>query len=544
MNYGRYKIVKELGRGAMGVVYQAHDPQIDRLVALKALREDRVTSDEFVKRFLKEAKAVGRLSHPGIVTVYDIGQDHETIYIAMEYLDGVPLDAVMDGQKFTPEEIVDIGVQVAVALDYAHQKGIVHRDIKPPNIICTADGTVKVTDFGIARIEDAAGQQQTRAGEILGTPLYMSPEQVSGLTVDGRSDIYSLGLILYELATGHRPFKGTNLTTIFKAITNDLPQPPIEIVQDLPMQLSAVIMRCLDKDPDKRYAGGRELADALNNCLQKTPTRPVRQGKPATGKKKKNPGVALMLLLALLGGISAIIIPHVFPPGPPPTISEPEHEKTLETPVEPVEPSETSPVLTPLENLADIRMGASKPESPSAPPETATEEREPDNVDFLFQPPEKKVESGQPPPSVMTRIEPREKKKTIPRSMEPTRPKSVTTLDKTQFDLMAPDNELDLTEPVENPPIPDTPPVIATSREPDQAREPVVFTTLMIKSRPDGAGVFVNGEFKANTPADIRLPAGKYEVQLRLKDHLDWQAQLDLTRGGEVPLSLRLLPEE
>ncbi|MBW1867329.1 MAG: serine/threonine protein kinase, partial [Deltaproteobacteria bacterium] len=214
MKYGRYEIIKELGRGAMGVVYQAHDPRIDRLVALKVLRPDRVTSQDFVQRFLKEAKAIGRLSHANIVTVYDVGQDHETIYIAMEFLEGRPLNEVVREKPPAVKDVINIGLQVAEALNYAHARGIVHRDIKPSNIILDDEGRIKITDFGIARIEDPEATQQTQAGEILGTPVYMSPEQVMGKTVDGRSDLYSLGIILYELTTGQRPFSGENIAVI------------------------------------------------------------------------------------------------------------------------------------------------------------------------------------------------------------------------------------------------------------------------------------------------------------------------------------------
>ena len=192
----------------MGVVYRAHDPQINRQIALKILREDRVTNEELVQRFLREAQAMGGLSHPNIATVYDTGRDHNMIFIAMELLKGKSLKDVMRDKKLNQQEIVHIGVQVAEALDLAHRRGIVHRDIKPSNIIIDPSGQVKITDFGIAHIEDPAMTQQTIAGEILGTPLYMSPEQVMSKPVDGRSDLYSLGVILYELTTGSHVIKG------------------------------------------------------------------------------------------------------------------------------------------------------------------------------------------------------------------------------------------------------------------------------------------------------------------------------------------------
>ncbi len=300
MKYGRYEIIKELGRGAMGLVYQAHDPEIDRLLALKVLREDRLTSAAFVQRFLKEARAIGRLSHPRIVTVYDIGQDHGTIYIAMELLQGEPLNGLMEKKKFSPEEIINLGKQVAEALDYAHQKGIVHRDIKPSNILVQPDGQIKITDFGIAHIEDPESSMQTQAGEILGTPAYMSPEQVMGRPADGRSDLFSLGIILYELSSAKRPFGGANLAAIFQSITQHHPPAPEEINPAIPKSLSQVIMRCLEKDPASRYPTGKALAEALSSALgaEKKPEGAIRE----EAKRPKRSLIYTLIISVVLGG--------------------------------------------------------------------------------------------------------------------------------------------------------------------------------------------------------------------------------------------------
>ncbi|SPD73086.1 putative Mitogen-activated protein kinase kinase kinase [uncultured Desulfobacterium sp.] len=266
MNYGRYQILKELGRGTMGVVYQAHDPNIERMVALKVLRQDRVLSEDFVRRFLKEAKAIGRLSHPNIVTVFDVGQDRNTIYIAMEYLEGKPLNEIIKESSIGVDQIVELGIQAAETLDHAHKKGIIHRDIKPSNIIITPDGQVKLTDFGIAHIEDQSAAQQTQAGEILGTPVYMSPEQVMSRPVDGRSDLYSLGVILYEIAVGDRPFKGDNLAAIFHSITQDTPAEPCLLNASIPKALSDLILKGIAKAPEERFQSGMEMAGALRSC--------------------------------------------------------------------------------------------------------------------------------------------------------------------------------------------------------------------------------------------------------------------------------------
>jgi serine/threonine protein kinase len=321
MNYGRYQIVEELGKGSMGVVYRAHDPQIDRLVALKVLRHDRVTSEAFVQRFLKEAKAIGRLSHPNIVTVYDVGQDQGSIYIAMEFLEGTPLNEVIQEKRFTLGEIVDLGVQMAEALDYAHQKGIVHRDIKPTNIIMTPDGRAKITDFGIARIEDPQATQQTQAGEILGTPVYMSPEQVMGRPVDGRSDLYSLGVILYELTTQKRPFRGDSIAAIFRAITQDTPAEPATTDPSISRELSGFVMRSLNKKPDKRLQTGKAMAEALKACLV--------ERKP----KAKHYGLFVVIAFIVLtvgGGLAYYY-----------TVTKPKPEQPLESAVESSSPGES-----------------------------------------------------------------------------------------------------------------------------------------------------------------------------------------------------------
>lgn len=292
MKYGRYEIEKELGKGAMGVVYQAHDPNINRRVALKVLRSDRVTSEDFAQRFLQEARAIGRLSHPNIVTVFDVGNDHGTVYIAMEFLNGRPLDELIRERSFDVKEIIAIGSQVAASLDYAHGQGIVHRDIKPSNIMLTSDGSIKLTDFGIARIEDPNAAQLTQAGEILGTPSYMSPEQVKGQPVDGRSDLFSLGVILYEISTGRRPFSGKSLAAIFNAISNEQPEEPMAfepfISRGGDSALSELIMKSLSKSPENRFQNGKSMADRLATCLDKsqenaTTEIPDKKSKPKIG---------------------------------------------------------------------------------------------------------------------------------------------------------------------------------------------------------------------------------------------------------------------
>ncbi len=268
---GRYEILDELGRGAMGVVYRARDPSIGRLLAIKTIRmaglADPVESERLRERMRREAHSAGILSHPGIVVVYDVGQEGDLAYIAMELVAGRSLESLMeDKEPLSRETILSVLRQTAAALDYAHRKGIVHRDIKPANILISEDGVVKITDFGVAKI--SSSQQLTIAGTVLGTPNYMSPEQVQGKPVDGRADQFSLAVIAYELLTGQKPFTGDTLTTVLYKIVAEQPRPPQEINPSLPWPVSLVLNRALAKDPAERYPTCAEFIEALEKALE------------------------------------------------------------------------------------------------------------------------------------------------------------------------------------------------------------------------------------------------------------------------------------
>ena len=267
---GRYEIIGELGKGAMGIVYKGRDPKINRIVAIKTIRFDQEFEEDQAKeikeRFFREAEAAGILNHPNIVTIYDVGEDYDLSYMAMEFLEGHDLDGFCKKQSLLPlQKVLGVCAQVCDALDYAHKKGIVHRDIKPANIVLLKNGAIKVTDFGIARITSSS---KTQTGIILGTPSYMSPEQVLGKKVDGRSDLFSLGVVLYELSTGEKPFKGESIATLMYQIAN-IPHPsPRQFNDLLPSFCEKIINKALEKDLEKRYQQGSEMAADLRKLAQ------------------------------------------------------------------------------------------------------------------------------------------------------------------------------------------------------------------------------------------------------------------------------------
>ncbi len=304
---GKYAINGELGRGAMGIVYQGHDPDLERDVAIKTFRKDTLDkseSIELLERFKREAQAGGRLQHPHIVSIYDYGEDGDVAYIAMEIIRGKELKEFFDSnQRFATKDAVRLMAQLLDALEYAHKNGVVHRDIKPANLILMEDGTLKITDFGIARLESST---LTQAGTVLGTPTYMAPEQFMGQTVDGRSDLFSAGVILYQFLTGEKPFVGSSITTIMHKVLKEDPISPSELNVQVPPAFDAVVKKALAKRPDDRYQSAAEFRDALAGVEIRPPiTAPAPQpdaeatavnlATALPAEKKENPGCGLAL---------------------------------------------------------------------------------------------------------------------------------------------------------------------------------------------------------------------------------------------------------
>lgn len=264
---GRYRIHARIGEGAMAEVYRAHDPEIDRTVAIKTLKPDYASNPELGARFVREARAAGALSHANIATIYDVGEAEGIAYIAMELVEGQPLDVAMAQGRMPYERVLELGRQLASALGYAHRQGVVHRDIKPSNILLSADGkTVKLLDFGVARVASAEAERRlahTQVGQMVGTPRYMSPEQALGMPVDHRSDLFSLGVVLYEMITGKVAFPGTALATLAIQIAQERVEPIDRSAADCPPGLRFIIEKLLAKKPEQRFADGDALAAAL-----------------------------------------------------------------------------------------------------------------------------------------------------------------------------------------------------------------------------------------------------------------------------------------
>ncbi|HEY6307723.1 MAG TPA: serine/threonine-protein kinase [Candidatus Angelobacter sp.] len=265
--FGRYEVLDELGAGAMGVVYRARDPAINRVVAIKSVSlvgQPPEAQSEYRERFRREAEAAGRLSHPGILTIFDVGEEPETHapYIVMEYVKGKSLE---QSGKLTSRVVVSLVRELAEALDGAHSQGVIHRDLKPSNILLTEDGHAKIADFGVAKLNLS---ELTASGQILGTPAFMSPEQLNGAPVDGRSDLFSLGVVLYTLLTGHRPFQGNSVITVSFKVVHHEPVPVEALNLQLPPGLNGIVVRAMAKNPAERYQRGMEMALDLQNVLQ------------------------------------------------------------------------------------------------------------------------------------------------------------------------------------------------------------------------------------------------------------------------------------
>jgi len=322
MKIGRYEILNEIGQGAMGTVYQARDPLIERTVAIKTVSIEQLRQEgaDAESRFLREAQSAGRLSHPNIVTIYDVGEADGLAYIAMEYLSGATLRDLMHRRPMPLDLTLETVTQMAEALSFAHEHGVIHRDIKPSNVVVTGNrGHIKLTDFGIAHLVNS---DHTQTGQMLGSPRYMSPEQAMGREIDGRSDIFSLGAVLYEMITGHYAFDGDSLPTILYRVINEAPVPASSLRPQLTAGLANLLTRMLDKNPQVR-PDAPALVTALHALAPAAPQAPAKA--PSNRVPRLLPVLAFGTPLGvfLLIGVGLIVIEHFLAPPPAPALPGP-----------------------------------------------------------------------------------------------------------------------------------------------------------------------------------------------------------------------------
>jgi serine/threonine-protein kinase len=588
---GRYKIVRELGRGAMGVVYHAIDPNIGRPVAIKTIQfGNQRNADEQERqreRLFREARSAGILSHPSIVTIYDVDQQDDLAFIAMEYVDGPTLDQILSAPwPIEPERMFRLLTQTAGALDYAHQKGIVHRDIKPANIMIAADGTAKITDFGIAKI--TTSEQLTMTGSIVGTPHYMSPEQVQGQPVDGRSDQFSLAVIAYEMTTGEKPYTGEHLTTVVYKIVAEEPRPPRSLNASLAGPIEDVLCKGLAKKPDDRFAtcqdfvrslekacvasrawkplarGGAlnepTLADGPRGAVKLPPARRSRRGDAtsatARGERSKTGFLPFLAAILMVAALLVLIVKQAGPwllpgshagaaaGGAP--LQEASHVAAGAgaKPAPQQAPAPASPTLS--------AAGDNKPSPMATAPPAAGEETKPDeepakpsdaSAALAMQ------KNAQPPP------EPPVRRSTLALPPDPaeltviTSPAGATAiLDGRRETACSTPCSLDAAPGIH------TVSIAMAGYQPEQRKLAVgsgsmelpmvilhaVQGTLWVTSSPGGATITINGKrFPQTTPAQIPLPSGSYRVLVE-KDGAQRTAALDLRNGETKVLKVSL----
>jgi eukaryotic-like serine/threonine-protein kinase len=362
---GRYEVEKELGHGAMATVYKAVDPVIGRVVAIKVIRMEQgfgLEAEELRKRLYREAQSAGNLNHSNIVTIYDIGEEGDLSYIAMEYIEGETLESWMQKNRIPPvEQTIAIIEQIAAGLDFAGARGITHRDIKPGNVLLTADGRAKIADFGIAKFSTS---KMTQTGMVMGTPAYMSPEQALGNPLDGRSDIFSLGVIFYEMLTGERPFNGSNSTTIIYKIVHEEVVPPHKLNVTIHQGIDSIVQRMLAKSPDQRYQSCGEVVQDLRNYAA-LGSRASSKRKAATAAKPASAPVSSGgnkgILYALIGVlvIAVGILGYYFMQQSKPA---PAVVQTQTSPITPKAPP-TAPAVQPVER-------STVPAAPAPAPKT------------------------------------------------------------------------------------------------------------------------------------------------------------------------------
>jgi len=557
---GRYKIVRELGRGAMGVVYHAIDPNIGRPVAIKTIQLGGARKPEeqerLRERLFREARSAGMLSHPGIVTIYDVEQEGELAYIAMEYVDGPTLDQLLSDQPpLAPDKLFSILAQTAAALDYAHSKGIVHRDIKPANIMIGRDGMTKITDFGIAKF--TSSDQLTMTGSIVGTPHYMSPEQVQGHTVDGRSDQFSLAVIAYEALTGEKPYTGEHLTTVVYKIVTEEPAALHRLNPSVGGAIESAVAKALAKKPDARYQTCQEFVDTLEKACAATkgwklmprggslneptvaeaaglkgapavtlpkPVHPTRLGDStvtsARSGGKKSSLLTFLLAVLVAGGLLALI---GFQAGP--WLGLPGSGKPAPTgESKAAQPPETPPAKQPAPEKAATPAQA----QPATPPPPSTAKSQPLPVETPARK-EEAVTAHEEKPSALAPAVKQTPRRPPERAAETVQ--AVTVISSPAGASATLDGRADAvcTTPCTLDAAPGRHTISLAlagyqveRREFDVRSDPVELPavvlralggTLMLSSVPEGASVLINGKaIGKTTPAQIQLPLGSYQV--------------------------------
>jgi tRNA A-37 threonylcarbamoyl transferase component Bud32 len=588
---GRYKIVRELGRGAMGVVYHAIDPNIGRPVAIKTIRFGDTRKpeelDRMRERLFREARSAGILSHPGIVTIYDVDQQGDIAYIAMEYVDGPTLDQVLSEPKpIASERMFSILAQTASALDYAHSKGIVHRDIKPANIMLAADGTSKITDFGIAKINTA--EHLTMTGSIVGTPHYMSPEQVQGQHVDGRSDQFSLAVIAYEMLTGEKPYTGEHLTTVVYKIVAEEPLPPHRINPGLAGGIEGALRKAMAKKPDARFKTCQDFIETMERAGAATkgwkplarggllheptmadvpapaapgptkvlapPRRPRRADATATGTattttgKRKTGFLTFLLAILVAAGLLALIgwqaAPYVLP-----WLQPPSNEHRAAVPKEQVspptgQPEVVPPASTPATSTPATSTPATSTPGASTPGALSPEDAKPSPAGPLTEE-ARPVEPVRPPAGAPVSVAHTGPAQDVAVSTSPGG--ATASLDgntaaacftpcslkaasgRHTLMVLLPGYEIDRREfLMGNSPL-ELPPLVLRA----------AGGTLMLTSEPKGASVLINGKrIDMVTPAQIPLAPGTYQITVE-KDGRQSTAQVEIHNGinySRIPL--------
>ena len=569
---GRYQITGSLGYGAMGAVYKAFDPGIKRELAIKTVRLDIPrTSPQyrtFIERFQTEAQISGKLLHPGIVTLFDIGEENGDPYFAMEFVDGQTIaDALAEGVQFKPAKVVALVSQIAAALDYAHSKGVVHRDVKPANLILCEQDKVKVTDFGIAKLQDA---DITHSGSLLGTPSYMSPEQAMGEKLDGRSDIFSLGVVAFEMLSGEQPFPGPNVTSIlYKLVHTDPIEPAdLELLGLLPDRWHEVFRKVLAKKPQNRYQTASAFVQDLEYCLggwsglgaDETLTLQVVD-EPAVAEAAVGDLATVAIPRAPLAAAAARVASALAPdeetivlaPAELAARAEPPSatvtlvlDRSLGTPVLPSPPPPPGPPLeatlllppvarmpVPSEDTATLPPGVRQP--PPLPSGTAP------SAAPAAPPPPKAVRRGIPVPLVLGAAalllvllalagwELR------PRQAEP-----VVQAEAPAATLPPATLAIAKAEPTPEPPRPAPAPRVA----PKPKAAPTTGTADVL-STPPGADVSIDGKAFGQTPlTGLKLPPGARRVELALAGYETWTSTLDVVAGesGQVDVKLRERP--